>query len=130
MNLKDEFADARKWVSESLNFDKNVYVNLFEATIRVLGGLLSAFHLTGDEIFKTKAADIGDRLMAAMDTPSAVPYSDVNLLTKVAKQPGWGGESSLSEVTSVQLEFRDLSRITGNDTFEVSFVSGLSNVFV
>ena len=38
-------------------------VNLFECTIRVLGGLLSTYALTGDELFKTKAVDLGDRLM-------------------------------------------------------------------
>jgi mannosyl-oligosaccharide alpha-1,2-mannosidase len=70
-----EFADARKWVDESLSFEKDVSVNLFETTIRVLGGLLSAFHLTGDEIFKLKAIDIGDRLMGALNSPSPVPYS-------------------------------------------------------
>lgn len=126
MNLKEEFAEAREWVKESLNFEKDVFVNLFETTIRVLGGLLTAFHFTGDDLFKVKAEDIGDRLMGAMTAPSPIPYSDVNLKTKEAKQPGWGGESSLSEVTTIQLEFRDLSRITKNDTFEVSFYKLIS----
>ena len=55
MNLKEEFAEARAWIQESLTFDKNVDVNLFEITIRVLGGLLSAFHLSDDNLFLTKA---------------------------------------------------------------------------
>ncbi|EDO26074.1 predicted protein, partial [Nematostella vectensis] len=46
LNLKDEFREARDWVANSLSFDKNVDVNLFEVTIRVLGGLLSAYHLS------------------------------------------------------------------------------------
>lgn len=82
MNLKDEFAEARNWVAESLNFEQDVFVNLFETTIRMLGGLLTAFHLSGDEIFKIKAVDIGDRLMGALTSNSAVPFSDVNLKTK------------------------------------------------
>lgn len=40
MDLKEEFDEARKWVEDELNFDRNRFVNLFETTIRVLGGLL------------------------------------------------------------------------------------------
>ena len=53
-----EFQEARKWVSRKLRFRKNVDVNLFESTIRILGGLLSAFHLSGDVLFLTKAVSV------------------------------------------------------------------------
>ena len=55
MDLKEEFNEARDWVKESLHFDKNLYVNLFEVTIRVLGSLLSTYRLTGDKDFLNKA---------------------------------------------------------------------------
>jgi mannosyl-oligosaccharide alpha-1,2-mannosidase len=55
MNLRDEFKEARDWVATSLTFDKHVDVNLFEVTIRVLGGLLSAYHLSNDDLFLKKA---------------------------------------------------------------------------
>ena len=55
MDLKEEFNEARDWVKESLRFDKNLYVNLFEVTIRVLGSLLSTYRLTGDKDFLNKA---------------------------------------------------------------------------
>lgn len=83
-----------------------------------MGGLLSAYHLSGDKLFLTKAEDIGSRLIGALNAPSPIPFSDVNLQTRKGKQPSWGGESSLSEVSSIQLEFRDLSRALGNDTYE------------
>lgn len=50
-----EFAEAKDWVEKELTFSKNVDVNLFETTIRVLGGLLSTYHLTGDQLFLEKA---------------------------------------------------------------------------
>lgn len=50
-----EFAEARNWVSEYLNFDINRDVNLFEVTIRILGGLLSAYHLSADKVFLQKS---------------------------------------------------------------------------
>ena len=55
MNLREEFQEARDWVAKSLTFEKNVDVNLFETTIRVLGGLLSAYHLSQDDLFLKKA---------------------------------------------------------------------------
>ena len=55
MNLKDEFQEARDWVETSLRVNQHTDVNLFECTIRVLGGLLSAYHLSHDDIFKMKA---------------------------------------------------------------------------
>lgn len=53
-----EFGEARRWVSKKLRFEKDVDVNLFESTIRVLGGLLSAYHLSGDALFLQKAVSV------------------------------------------------------------------------
>lgn len=119
MGLKEEVAQGIEWVRNSLTFEKDRYVNLFEATIRTLGGLLSAFHLTGDKMFVEKAEDLAERLLSAFSSSkSIVPLSDVNLKTRKAKPPSWSTDSSLSEVTSLQLEFRDLSRITGKKVYE------------
>lgn len=56
--------------------------------------------------------------MPAFNSPSGIPYSDVNLATMVAHSPKWSPDSSTSEVTTIQLEFRDLSRMTNNPAFE------------
>ena len=50
-----EFQEARNWVDQKLSLDVNKDVNLFECTIRVLGGLLSAYHLSEDDMFLHKA---------------------------------------------------------------------------
>jgi len=63
--------------------------------------------------------ELGDRLMPAFDSGSPVPYSDVNLRDHTAHAPRWGPDSSTSEVTTIQLEFIDLSRQTGNPKYEV-----------
>ena len=56
--------------------DPNKAVNLFETTIRVLGGLLAAFHLSaGDQMFLFKAADLGARLAAAFGSDTGNPQS-------------------------------------------------------
>lgn len=55
MGLKDEFNLACDWVKNSLSFDSSKDVNLFEVTIRVLGGLLTTYHFTGDKDILHKA---------------------------------------------------------------------------
>lgn len=120
MGLEDEFKEARDWVETQLDFNKNQEVNLFETTIRVLGGLLSAYHLSGDEMFLSKSIDLGDRLMPAFQTQSGIPFSDTNLLTLKSHAPRWSPDSSTSEVTTIQLEFRDLARCSGDEKFETA----------
>ena len=56
MGLREEFEEARKWVAKEMKIAQNSNdVNLFEATIRVLGGLLSAYHLSTDDVFLQRA---------------------------------------------------------------------------
>ena len=64
--------------------------------------------------------ELGDRLMPAFQSGSPVPFSDVNLRDHTAHAPRWGPDSSTSEVTTIQLEFIDLSRLTGDPKYEVS----------
>uniref|UniRef100_A0AAV2IWH5 alpha-1,2-Mannosidase n=1 Tax=Knipowitschia caucasica TaxID=637954 RepID=A0AAV2IWH5_KNICA len=118
LGLTDEFAEAREWVEKELSFDKNVDVNLFETTIRILGGLLSTYHLTKDPLFLDKARDLGSRLLPAFRTPSKIPFSDVNLGKGTAHPPRWTADSTVAEVTSVQLEFRELSRLTQDPVYQ------------
>ncbi|CAL8279519.1 unnamed protein product [Merluccius merluccius] len=118
LGLKEEFAEARVWVEKDLSFSKSVDVNLFESTIRILGGLLSTYHLTADQLFLEKAIDIGSRLMPAFNTPSKIPYSDVNIGKGTAHPPRWTTDSTVAEVTSIQLEFRELSRLTQDPQYQ------------
>uniref|UniRef100_A0A1Q3F198 alpha-1,2-Mannosidase n=1 Tax=Culex tarsalis TaxID=7177 RepID=A0A1Q3F198_CULTA len=118
MDLQEEFDEARNWIDQYLRFDVNRDVNLFEVTIRVVGGLLSTYHLSGDKMFLDKALDLGNRLLPCFDSPSGIPYSDVNIETMKAHPPKWSPDSSTSEVTTLQLEFRDLSRTAMNPVFE------------
>lgn len=119
-NMEDEYEEAKAWIESSLKLDVNRDVNLFETSIRVLGGLLSMYHLAGDEVYLAKAVELGNRLMPCFDSPSSIPYSDVNLLNMKAHAPKWSPDSSTSEVTTIQLEFRDLSRSSHDPTYETA----------
>ncbi|XP_029999418.1 mannosidase, alpha, class 1B, member 1b [Sphaeramia orbicularis] len=128
LGLKEEFEEAKAWVATELSFNKNVDVNLFESTIRILGGLLSTYHLTGDTLFLDKAKDIGSRLMPAFNTPSKIPYSDVNIGKGTAHPPRWTSDSTVAEVTSIQLEFRELSRLTEDPQYQAAVAEVMRQV--
>eukprot|EP00037_Helgoeca_nana_P001424 m.26783 g.26783 ORF g.26783 m.26783 type:complete len:605 (-) comp11841_c0_seq1:100-1914(-) len=114
MDMTDELADAREWVDTKLNMDIDKTGSVFELTIRYLGGFLSAYALTKDELYLQKAEDIGSRLVKAFDTSSGIPNALVNLHTGHGEKFGWVrcNCAILSEMGTMQLEFDYLSVIT------------------
>lgn len=57
---------------------------MFETNIRYVGGLLSAFSLTGDDIFREKATHVADKLTPAFKSPTGIPYALINMRTGVS----------------------------------------------
>ncbi|KAJ7623033.1 glycoside hydrolase [Mycena polygramma] len=116
MGLDDEYARARQWVERSMSFDRDAKFNTFETTIRVLGGLLSAYELTdGDQLYLDRAIDLADRLLPVFDTPSGLPTSQVNLAQRLGvADPDNRGLVSTAEASTLQLEFRYLGFLTDN----------------
>ncbi|CAB3987592.1 Mannosyl-oligosaccharide 1,2-alpha-mannosidase IB [Paramuricea clavata] len=114
MGLEDEFKKGRDWIASNLSFDKSMTVSVFEICIRFLGGLLTSYALTEDEVFKIKAKEVGDRLLPAFNTPTGIPYGLVNLASGSGHNWGWasGGSSILAEFGTLHLEFVYLSHIT------------------
>jgi len=119
MGLVDEYARARDWVANNMTFDRDANFNTFEITIRVLGGLLSAYHLSGrDSLFLTKAKELGDRILPTFDTPSGLPLSQVNLgLRQGIHDPEYPSLVSTAEVSTLQLEFRYLAYLTDEEIY-------------
>ncbi|EPQ60212.1 glycoside hydrolase family 47 protein [Gloeophyllum trabeum ATCC 11539] len=118
MGLDDEYQRAKEWVATKLSFDRDANFNTFETTIRVLGGLLSAYHLSDDPVFLEKAVDLGDRILTTFDTPSGLPLTMVNLGRRVGvADPDYPGLVSTAEVATLQLEFRYLTLLTDDDIY-------------
>jgi len=113
MHLDDEAAKTREYIAANLSFDHDVYVKNFEITIRMLGGLLSSYDLTGDKRLLTLAEDLGNRLLPAFDSPTGMPYMFVNLRTGAVR----GEVSNPAEIGTLLLEFGTLSRRTGRSIY-------------
>ena len=74
MGFEKEFKEAVAAVEE-IDFSKSTSegINVFETTIRYLGGFLSAYDLSGEEILLIKARELGETLYYAFDTPNRMP---------------------------------------------------------
>ncbi|KAM3375182.1 mannosyl-oligosaccharide 1,2-alpha-mannosidase MNS1 isoform X1 [Capsicum galapagoense] len=119
MGLDKQFQRAREWVANSLDFNKDYDASVFETTIRVVGGLLSAYDLSGDKLFLDKAQDIADRLLPAWNTPTGIPYNIINLSHGNPHNHRWtAGYSILADSASEQLEFIALSQRTGDPKYQ------------
>ncbi|KAF9478073.1 glycoside hydrolase family 47 protein [Pholiota conissans] len=119
MGLHEEYLRARKWVVEDLTFERDDRFSTFETTIRVLGGLLSAYHLSGnDVVYLEKAIDLADRMMPAFDTEVGIPLPVINLAERKGYHTtDFPGLTSIAEIGTLQLEFRYLSHLTGNPEY-------------
>jgi mannosidase alpha-like ER degradation enhancer 2 len=113
MGLDAEAKQARELIETKLSFDQDIYVKTFEITIRHLGVLLASYQLTGDRRLLELADDLGTRLLPAFDSPTGLPYVDVNLRTGKTR----GTDSGPAESGTLLLEFGTLSKLTGKPIY-------------
>jgi len=113
MGLNQQADEARKLIDTQLNFNQDIYVKDFEITIRLMGGLISSYELTGDKRLLELADDLGHRMMPMFDSPTGMPYEYVNLRTGAVR----GAGSNPAEVGSMLLEYGMLARLTGKQEY-------------
>jgi Glycosyl hydrolase family 47 len=114
MHLDEQLHDGVAWIHENLDFDIDGDFHVFEAIIRVVGGLEAGYLATGDPVLLAQAKDITDRLLPAFTTsPTGMPYQFVNLHTGEVSGP----QPPLAEVGTNILEFGVLSQLTGDPTY-------------
>jgi mannosidase alpha-like ER degradation enhancer 2 len=123
--LTDEAEKAKSIIVEKLSFDRDVSVKNFEVTIRLLGGLLSGFEMTGDSRLLRLAADLGTRLLPVFDSPTGMPYMFVNLKTGKTS----GARSNPAEIGTLVLEFGTLARLTNKPIFFEKAKNALVQLF-
>lgn len=117
MGLSNEFEQATNWVDRVLDFDNaDTEVSVFELIIRAVGGLLGAHSLSGRPIFLTRAKELAERLLPALNTSSNLPVPKWNIARGGAAPST--EPTILSEAGSMQLEFRYLTEHSGDKRFQ------------
>jgi hypothetical protein len=109
---------------------QGTYAQFFETTIRYLGGLLSAYALSHEDILLDKAEELGRLLSPAFNTRTGFPkynvstirlasisplqiWLDPNLLFCISDEALGSNIGSLAEIASFQLEYTYLAKLTG-----------------
>ncbi len=119
MGMKEEFEDAVA-ASVDISFANTTSndINVFETTIRYLGGFLGAYDLSGDTRLLRKAKEVGDMLYVAFDTPNRMPITRWELHDAIlgVKQEAHTN-TLLAEIGSLTMEFTRLSMVTGDMKF-------------
>ncbi|KAG2689021.1 hypothetical protein I3760_09G120500 [Carya illinoinensis] len=143
MGVDEAVSEAGSWIEAHL-LDRITHkgqVNLFETTIRVMGGLLSAYHLSTREeginmthtgpkpvIYLETARNLADRLLSAFTfSQTPIPFSDV-VLRDSSAHAAPDGLSSTSEVSTLQLEFNYLSAVSGDPKYSIEAMKVLEHM--
>src|SRR5207244_13498297 len=125
LGFKDEADKTREYIAKNLSFDKDIYVQNFEVTIRLLGGLLSSYQLTGDKRLLHLAEDLGSRLLPVFESPTGLPYRYVNLKTGKVR----GNITNPAEAGTLLIEFGTLARITHRPVFYDKAKRALAEIY-
>ena len=113
MGLTGKADTILEYVADSVDYVKDFDVKVFEVNIRILGGLVSMYHLSGQQRILEKARDFGDRLLPAFQSPTGIPYFWVNLKTGEVK----GSRVNVAEAGTYLLEMGMLSYFTGDPVY-------------
>ncbi|KAF8219645.1 glycoside hydrolase family 47 protein [Tricholoma matsutake] len=119
MGLDDYFNEAITFAS-AIDFSKSQTsdtVSVFETTIRYLGGLLSAYEISGQK-FPTlcdKAKEVADKMTAAWVGNNSVPFGQVDFSTNTPTV----ATSNIAEAGTLTLEWAVLSKYVGDDKYRL-----------
>ncbi|KAI9705180.1 MAG: hypothetical protein M1820_005327 [Bogoriella megaspora] len=121
MGLYEDFEEAVEAI-DKIDFTDCAIdeINVFETTIRYLGGFLAAYDISGGKFpqLLTKAQEIGEMLYVAFDTPNRMPVTRWNFKAAARGERQEAHQSMLvAELGSFSLEFTRLSQATGDHRF-------------
>lgn len=118
MGLHDDFhAAASAAVQLDFTNTTDTSVNLFETTIRHLGGLLAAYDLSREPALLTKAKELGDLLFMAFDTPNRMPGFWLDFAAARDGHQQAGTHDPSASPASLSLEFTRLAQLTGDNKY-------------
>lgn len=119
MGLDDEFEKAVDFVS-SIDFTATFRedIPLFETWIRYLGGLISAYDLSGKKVLLDQAKVLAENLIGAFDTPNRMPLTFYKWQDKDTKLNYLAGTNAgVAEIGTLTTEFLRLAQLTNEDKY-------------
>ena len=113
IGFDEEAERIEKYVVDSLDLNYDLFVKTFEFNIRILGGLLSMYDLSGNPEILRKAEEFGRKLMPAFNSATGIPHYWVNLRTGEVR----GDTVNVAEAGTFLVEMGVLSYYTQNPEY-------------
>lgn len=121
MGMKDEFERALESLDKiDFSTTDSEMINIFETTIRYMGGFLGAYDISDGKYPKLleKATEVGNLVYGAFDTSNRMPVTRWRWKDRLLGIKQEAGENSLiAELGSLTLEFTRLSQLTSDPKF-------------
>ncbi|OJJ44099.1 hypothetical protein ASPZODRAFT_72592 [Penicilliopsis zonata CBS 506.65] len=121
MGMNEEFEEALAALDQiDFTTTDSMVINIFETTIRYVGGFLGAYDLTDGKypILLKKATEVADMIYDAFDTENRMPQSRwewTRSTQGLAILPS--RNTILAEIGSLNLEFTRLSQLTNDSKY-------------
>jgi mannosyl-oligosaccharide alpha-1,2-mannosidase len=128
MGLTDLFDQTLNFTSQ-IDFDvppSGAIISVFETTIRFVGGLLSAYELSGEQhpILVAKAKQVADKLAFAWIGDNVIPYGHINFTDNTPQI----AITNIAEAGTLAIEWTTLSKFTGNATYGNLALESLTHI--
>ncbi|ETI20871.1 hypothetical protein G647_07214 [Cladophialophora carrionii CBS 160.54] len=118
MGMTAEFDEAVAAVADiDFTTATQLPINVFETTIRYLGGLIGAYDVSGGRypILLDKARELGDMLYEAFDTQNHMPVTKWSKIGPGIEAPN--AQTLIAELGTLSLEFTRLTQLTGDPRY-------------
>lgn len=122
MDLKEEWSAGREWIATKLHFaDLDQVVRVREAFMDYLGGLLSAYALSGEQVFLEKAKEVYKALGPAFYESTGMLAFKFNPKVKSSSTTTGNSSEAIVKVKKVKLSLKAAVRfINGSHTVVVN----------
>ena len=120
MGMEEEFEEAVEAIAHiDFSISQSSMVNVFETTIRYLGGFLGAYDISNSKypVLLEKATELGDLLYVTFDTPNRMPIMRFEWHGGRHKNLEAHEATLIAEIGSLTLELTRLAQLTGDNKY-------------
>ena len=122
-SLSDPLSDSSS-LPDPLSDSLSLRLAVFETVIRLLGGLISAYDMSGDKALLDIAEDLGDRLVGVFDGERSGIATNRATLPMTRAHASDSERVLIAEAFSNLIEFGALGMRTGREKFQLKAEAG------
>lgn len=114
-NVSDSLSHSLRQFAKQLDWEASNYINFYQFSSQIVGGLISAFLVSGEQNYLSKAKEGADFMQNAF--VSSIPHPVINGKMRKAMSFDFFNSTFLGESSGFLLEFASISKLTGDDKY-------------